>query len=541
MPLAPQITNTPSTITVNSDYTISSVSNVQQTTTFFQTTAPNAESIGDLWFDTDDGNKQYRWDGTNWVNAQDGAIAQAAADAAAASAAASAAQTSANGKNKITYSTLDASGSGTTAGDVWFKYTTGGVITAQWTWNGSSWVSNTLNSTVIASLDAGKITAGTISVAVTLSAATITGGSIDINTGTFKVTSSGVVTISAGSFDINSGTFKVTSLGDVTIKSGSFNINSGQFVVGTDGAVTIKAGSIDINTGTFKVTTTGALTATSADITGKINATSGYIGSSTSGWNFTSSGYLYNTDSTTILYPTTAPGGSANTYAFITNRSISCNKIQANSTATDALIISGGGTVSKLLYMGDLEIGTTANLYGGYGLITDWSPNNGYDNSVDLGQATSNGASQNRRWRRLYSNNTTISTSDIRLKTDISDSPLGLDFINSLRPVNYKWIVGKREPVLDQDGKPVITGYDDMGKPIMEMTEIPGVRLHYGFIAQEVKQALDASGVTDFAGWVQDDLNDPDSYQSLSYEQFIAPLTKAVQELSARVKQLEGK
>ena len=81
---------------------------------------------------------------------------------------------------------------------------------------------------------------------------------------------------------------------------------------------------------------------------------------------------------------------------------------------------------------------------------------------------------------------------------------------------------------------------DENGKPIFETTEVPGVRLHYGFIAQEVKQAVDASGVEDFAGWVQDDLSNPNSTQSLSYEQFIAPLTKAVQELSARVKQLEG-
>jgi hypothetical protein len=73
------------------------------------------------------------------------------------------------------------------------------------------------------------------------------------------------------------------------------------------------------------------------------------------------------------------------------------------------------------------------------------------------------------------------------------------------------------------------------------MKSIPGKRLHYGFIAQEVKAALDESGVEDFAGWVQDDLTNPESTQSLSYEQFIAPLVKAVQELTNRVKTLEGK
>ena len=60
-------------------------------------------------------------------------------------------------------------------------------------------------------------------------------------------------------------------------------------------------------------------------------------------------------------------------------------------------------------------------------------------------------------------------------------------------------------------------------------------------MAQEVKSALDAANVGDFAGWVQDDISNPDSYQSISYEQFISPLIKAVQELSAKVSALEGK
>jgi hypothetical protein len=35
--------------------------------TFYQTSAPVAEGLGDLWFDTDD-NVLYRWDGVNWTN-----------------------------------------------------------------------------------------------------------------------------------------------------------------------------------------------------------------------------------------------------------------------------------------------------------------------------------------------------------------------------------------------------------------------------------------------------------------------------------------
>ena len=62
--------------------------------TYFQPDEPDPEKyvfgVGDLWHDTDDGNHLYRWDGTAWVDAQDGGIgaatelAQAADDKATA-------------------------------------------------------------------------------------------------------------------------------------------------------------------------------------------------------------------------------------------------------------------------------------------------------------------------------------------------------------------------------------------------------------------------------------------------------------------------
>ena len=36
-------------------------------TTFVAATAPTAEAVGDLWLDSDDGNKLYRWSGSAWV------------------------------------------------------------------------------------------------------------------------------------------------------------------------------------------------------------------------------------------------------------------------------------------------------------------------------------------------------------------------------------------------------------------------------------------------------------------------------------------
>ena len=55
--------------------------------TFYQATAPTAEGVGDIWIDSDD-DKTYRWDGTEWANFRDVDIASAVANAASAQAAA---------------------------------------------------------------------------------------------------------------------------------------------------------------------------------------------------------------------------------------------------------------------------------------------------------------------------------------------------------------------------------------------------------------------------------------------------------------------
>lgn len=138
----------------------------------------------------------------------------------------------------------------------------------------------------------------------------------------------------------------------------------------------------------------------------------------------------------------------------------------------------------------------------------------------------------------IYSNTGTINTSDGRLKTDIEDSPLGLDFIRALRPVRYKWVVGGHDIVQQDAPNPI----DPDGGPIKIDVAVPkaGTRIHYGLIAQEVKAVLDGANVGDFAGWSIADRSDPESEQGLRYEQFIAPLIRAVQELSERVETLEA-
>ena len=103
-------------------------------TSFWQATAPTIGSgvgqaaVGDIWFDTDDGNKVWRVVGAAWVDAQDDALA-------AALAAASTAQATADGKVKTFFAPDASPPTATAIGDLWFK-TTSLVLVR---WNGTTW------------------------------------------------------------------------------------------------------------------------------------------------------------------------------------------------------------------------------------------------------------------------------------------------------------------------------------------------------------------------------------------------------------------
>lgn len=45
--------------------------------TFTGTSEPTADAVGDLWIDTDDNNKLYRWNGVGWVAYRDGGASRA--------------------------------------------------------------------------------------------------------------------------------------------------------------------------------------------------------------------------------------------------------------------------------------------------------------------------------------------------------------------------------------------------------------------------------------------------------------------------------
>ena len=134
------------------------------------------------------------------------------------------------------------------------------------------------------------------------------------------------------------------------------------------------------------------------------------------------------------------------------------------------------------------------------------------DNTVSFGKASNvvyNQFTVNASWTR---------SSDERLKKDIQDDTLGLDFVCKLRPVTHKWKPSNEVP------QELTRHYNAENQ--MDLDAVMN-----GFIAQEVKQALDECGSPVFGGWSELD----DGSQTISREMFIMPLINAIKELNAKV------
>lgn len=215
----------------------------------------------------------------------------------------------------------------------------------------------------------------------------------------------------------------------------------------------------------------------------------------------------------TITVGTTTTG-NAGTSAIVTNSGTS-SAVVLNFTIpkgdTGATGPAGPAGTNANLDPIDNRISLPIPTANGLGVNSNWYPS--VTNTYYIGQVADPGGSGAlaKTWKSAYFQIAPTITSDLNAKENISDSTLGLDFINDLRPVSYQL-------------KGNVSG-----------------RYHYGLIAQEVKEAIDASGVLDFGGWVKEDLSDPNSAEYLRYEELVAPLIKAVQELTARVQALEAK
>ena len=213
-----------------------------------------------------------------------------------------------------------------------------------------------------------------------------------------------------------------------------------------------------------------------------------------------------------------------------------------------ALVSNTTGSTNTAIGSTALNSQTTAtgNTAIGYAAITN-SAN--YSNIVGLGAQTE--VTGNNQVQLGKSNTTTYAygavqnRSDVRDKADIRDTQLGLKFISSLRPVDFKWDM--RE---DYRPDPLPGNATEEERAAhLESAKLANIthdgskkrnRYHHGLIAQEVKAVLDAQGI-DFGGYQDHKIAGGDDVLSIGYDELIAPLIKAVQELAARVAALEAR
>lgn len=132
----------------------------------------------------------------------------------------------------------------------------------------------------------------------------------------------------------------------------------------------------------------------------------------------------------------------------------------------------------------------------------------------------------------VYAQSAVQTRSDQRDKADIQETKLGLEFINQLRPVDYRWDVREDYTQYDEEGN--ATGLAERDGSQKRN------RFHHGVIAQEVQKVIEDTGV-DFGGFQDHTVAGGSDVMSVGYEEFIAPLIKAVQELSKKVAELEAK
>ena len=137
-----------------------------------------------------------------------------------------------------------------------------------------------------------------------------------------------------------------------------------------------------------------------------------------------------------------------------------------------------------------------------YGHIVPW-----FDNTYDLGSAAY-------KWRNIYGQSGTINTSDRSEKFDVQPLADVYSIIfDSLIPVTFKYVENTSD------------------------------RTHIGLVAQDVKDAVLAVGLTtkEFAGYCEWEKDDKSLGCGLRYSEFVAMNIYEIQKLKARVKELEEK
>jgi|LakMenEpi03Aug12_release.lakeMendotaPanAssembly.Ray.scaffolds.fasta_scaffold05233_20 hypothetical protein len=528
MPLCPQITNTPITVTQTADFTVSSVLPVVSATTTqvraAQSSATSAQATAAI----------AQAEAATAISTANTAIANAAtanATAIAANTAAGVAQTTADGKNKVTYST---SVPGTTAnaiGDIWYQYGTtspnvGRIIAQYMGAGGTSWTQTTVSGLVIANIDAGNITTGTLTAAVGISNPS---GNFSVNGATGALfASSAVIT---GEITATSGTFTGTVFASAgtftgTITSSSATITGGSFTVGS----------------AFQIASSGFLFASGAQI-GPWYFGGGFIASNSDGtgnqWNSVSGALITNNISIRAASGTTglsflnganiltgggnitASGGtiSASTGTITTQTLISTGTLSISGTSTMATINAGDIASSAGTITAGTNTSSSTSQTTGVFLSSTGAVIGRRDNQIALFAHRYNASGTSELIRLIYNGAdaggiTTTSggvpafrnASDYRLKQNIQSYDSAASIVKQINLRSFEFIKDPEEPQV-------------------------------GFIAHELAEVLPAL-VMGEKDAIDEDGNP--AYQSILATNLIPYLTGALKEAILRIEALEG-
>ena len=161
----------------------------------------------------------------------------------------------------------------------------------------------------------------------------------------------------------------------------------------------------------------------------------------------------------------------------------------------------GVGLPENYLHIADneaIQLGTSATLRGDDLTIETNASILPSSHAIDLG-------SSDQRWGRVYTVAGVVTTSDIRLKENISSVTRGLEIINQMTPIEYN------------------------------LKSLPE-ELHLGFSAQELEEILPQ--VIEKETHIDHEGNEDTSY-GVKYEQIIPVLVKAIQEQNKSLIELQ--
>lgn len=249
---------------------------------FYQASMPTTGSVGDLWIDTDDGNKMYRHNGITFIEVQDDGIS-------AAIVAASDAQATADGK--VTTFVSETAPTAEAIGDLWFKASTGELRR----WSGTAWGNALVDLTGVAvpSLDQipsvlfaadylGTLSPGQLPKNINV---TRRRGGADVSstttwsilsqvgiTGTVTISSSGIVTIPSGATIGTTATIEIRSVRDGTTLDAKISVTRSDAsppITGSSGGTTVSDSTFGSISGTGFVAISDLMTVKTGG-TGKI-------------------------------------------------------------------------------------------------------------------------------------------------------------------------------------------------------------------------------------------------------------------------------